>query len=433
MHRLTAWANEGVDIHAKLPWLSAYLGHQNVIGTEVYLKATPQLLELASSRFEQHLRGAPPTAMTKAAPTGAVRARRIVLHRVSAPPTRREPAHDARLPGCAEAAVRVHGATPRPGCRLAGVGDLDADAIAAFLDHIEVERSNSAATRNCRRAAIRSFFKHLVRNDLAHSQQYTRVLAIPSKKARQRPATYLEADDVRAIIAKPDRRTADGWRDYTLLLFLYNCGARVSEATGVQWDDLQLVPPRQVRLRGKGRKERLLPLWRETADALHRLRGMAAGAERQHVFVNRQGQPLTRDGVAYILRKYASAVAVAGPPDACPQADHAPCAAPQLRGGAAAVGHRRHRDPRLSRPCQRRHDRPIHHHEPADEARCAADVLEACRHRARENQAMEAKAGPARVLAVALIGVDLCGVRRAAVTGHDNVAGGPLRIKPNSG
>ena len=55
VHRLTAWANEGVDVHAKLPWLSAYLGHQNVLGTEVYLKATPQLLELASNRFEQHL------------------------------------------------------------------------------------------------------------------------------------------------------------------------------------------------------------------------------------------------------------------------------------------------------------------------------------------------------------------------------------------
>jgi len=60
VHRLTAWANEGVDIHAKLPLLSAYLGHQNIIGTEVYLKATPQLLELASSRFEQHLHSACP-------------------------------------------------------------------------------------------------------------------------------------------------------------------------------------------------------------------------------------------------------------------------------------------------------------------------------------------------------------------------------------
>lgn len=189
------------------------------------------------------------------------------------------------------------------------LGDLDADTVGQFLDHIETARSNSAGTRNCRRAAIRSFFKHLVRNDLERSQQYTRVLAIPSKKARQRPATYLEADDVRAILGKPDRRTSDGWRDYTLLLFLYNCGARVSEALGVCWDDLHLAAPRQVRLRGKGKKERLLPLWRETADALHRLSGMTATHDRQHVFVNRHGQPLTRDGIAYILHKHVSAVA----------------------------------------------------------------------------------------------------------------------------
>ena len=187
--------------------------------------------------------------------------------------------------------------------------DLDADAVAGFLDQIESGRSNAAVTRNCRRAAIRSFFKHLVRNDLTHSKQYTRVLAIPSKKARQRPATYVEADDMRAIIAMPDRRTRNGWRDYTLLLFLYNCGARVSEATGLRWDDLQLVPPRQVRLRGKGKKERLLPLWRETADALRRLHDMAVRRDHQPVFVNRHGQPLTRDGVAYILGKHASAVA----------------------------------------------------------------------------------------------------------------------------
>ena len=149
----------------------------------------------------------------------------------------------------------------RSGRQIASLelGDLDVDAITGFLDHIEINRSNSAATRNCRRAALRSFFKHLVRNDLAHSRQYTRVLAIPSKKARQRPATYLEADDVRAIIAKPDQRTVDGWRDYALLLFLYNCGARVSEATGVRWSDLQLVPPRQVRLHGKAPVRRPAP------------------------------------------------------------------------------------------------------------------------------------------------------------------------------
>jgi site-specific recombinase XerD len=200
----------------------------------------------------------------------------------------------------------------RRSCDMASLEpkDLDADMIAAFLDHLETARSNSATTRNCRRAAIRSFFRHLVRNDLAHAQQYTQVLAIPAKKSRHRPAAYLEPTDVRAIIAHPDRRTVDGWRDYTLLLFLYNSGARVSEAAGLRWSDLQLAPSRQVRLRGKGKRERILPLWRETADALHRLRGRPTGTDdQQHVFLNHQGQPLTRDGIAYILHKHASALA----------------------------------------------------------------------------------------------------------------------------
>lgn len=193
------------------------------------------------------------------------------------------------------------------------LGDIDADAVTRFLDHIEAQRSNSAATRNCRRAAIRGFFKHLLRNDLAHSQQYVRVLAIPAKKARQRPATYLEAEDVRLIISMPNQHTFDGWRDYTLLLFLYNCGARVSEAAGLRWDDLQLVAPRQVRLRGKGKKERLLPLWTETANALHRLRGMTDATDGQCVFLNRHGQPITRDGVAYVLNKHAATAACDNP------------------------------------------------------------------------------------------------------------------------
>ena len=193
------------------------------------------------------------------------------------------------------------------------LSDLDVDAVTRFLDHLEVERSNSPASRNCRRAAIRGFFKHLVRNDVTHSQQYMRVLAIPAKKARLRPATYLEADDARLIISMPDRRTPDGWRDYTLLLFLYNCGARVAEAAGLRWDDLQLLPPRHVRLHGKGKKDRLLPLWPETANALHRLRGITHAADQQCVFANRHGQPLTRDGIAYVLSKHVAAAARINP------------------------------------------------------------------------------------------------------------------------
>ncbi len=191
--------------------------------------------------------------------------------------------------------------------------DLDADTICAFLTHIETVRANAATTRNCRRAALRSFIKHLLREDPTHAHQYIKILAIPAKRARHRPATYLEADDIRAIIASPDRRTVDGWRDYTLLLFLYNCGARVSEAAGVCWADVQWAPPRHVRLRGKGRKERLLPLWRETADALHRLQDITRTGEHQHIFLNRYGQPLTRDGIAYILNKHVLAAAPTHP------------------------------------------------------------------------------------------------------------------------
>ena len=84
--------------------------------------------------------------------------------------------------------------------------DLDGGTIAEFLDHIEAT-ARTPLPHNCRRAALRSFFKHLVRNDLAHSSNMREVLAIPSKKARRQPATYLEADDVRAIIAKPNQRT----------------------------------------------------------------------------------------------------------------------------------------------------------------------------------------------------------------------------------
>ncbi|MHB8354578.1 MAG: tyrosine-type recombinase/integrase, partial [Burkholderiales bacterium] len=182
--------------------------------------------------------------------------------------------------------------------------DLNVEAIAQFLGHLEAVRSNSSATRNCRRAAVRSFFRHLVRHDLTHSQQYMRVLAIPAKRARHRPASYIEADDMRAILAKPDRRTPSGLRDYALLLFLYNTGARVSEAAGLRFGDLQLDAPRQVRLRGKGKRERVLPLWRETATALRRLTGAVIAHAGANVFVNHHNDPLTRDGIAYILRQH---------------------------------------------------------------------------------------------------------------------------------
>ncbi|GGO83821.1 integrase [Marinobacterium nitratireducens] len=229
-----------------------------------------------------------------------------------------------RLRGASPHTVRAYRDTLRllfiyladtKGCAVADLqlSDLRVDEIAAFLTQLESVRANAIATRNCRLAAIRSFCKHLIRVDLPHAEQYQRILALPAKKCRQPLAVYLEAEEVHAIIDQPDRRTALGQRDHGLLLFLYNTGARISEALAVCCADLHLTPPRQVRLHGKGRKDRLCPLWRETTQALQRLPTVRDGKPGGFVFVNRQGQPLTRDGVAYLLRKYVAAAIPSAP------------------------------------------------------------------------------------------------------------------------
>jgi integrase/recombinase XerD len=179
--------------------------------------------------------------------------------------------------------------------------DNQSDTVLAFLDHVESRRGNSAVTRNCRLAAVRSFVQHLLRHDVTRAGQYGRILAIRNKKAIRRAAIYLEPEEARAIIEAVDRRSRDGERDHALLLFLYNTGARVSEALTVRVCDLQLERPRQVRLLGKGGKERICPLWSETASALHRI---VRERTEDFLFRNSRGTPLTRDGVAYLLRKY---------------------------------------------------------------------------------------------------------------------------------
>ena len=181
--------------------------------------------------------------------------------------------------------------------------DIRADAVLAFLDHVESVRGNTAVTRNCRLAAIRSFVDHLLRHDMTRAEQYGRILAIPAKRARQRLVSYLEPAEVRAIVAQVHPTTLIGARDRALLLLLYNTGARVAETLAVCPRDLQLQGSRHVRLRGKGNKERLCPIWPATATALRSLVG-ASTPRDEPIFRNAQGAPLTRDGVAYIIAKH---------------------------------------------------------------------------------------------------------------------------------
>lgn len=181
--------------------------------------------------------------------------------------------------------------------------DIRVDAVLAFLDHVESARRNSAATRNCRLAAIRSFVDHLLRHDVTRAEQYGRVLAIPAKRSRQRIVAYLEPDEARAVIAQVRSSDTTAARDRALLFLLYNTGARVAEVLVVCARDLQLQGSRCVRLRGKGNKERTCPIWSETATALRSLITDHASPD-DPIFRNARGAPLTRDGVAYIIAKY---------------------------------------------------------------------------------------------------------------------------------
>ena len=187
--------------------------------------------------------------------------------------------------------------------------DLTTERVVEFLDQLESSRGNTVATRNVRLTALRSLFHHLVREDPQHAGQYQRVLSLPSKKTRTPMISYLEPEEVQVLLKQPDLRKPDGVRDHALLLFLYNTGARIGEALIARWSDIHLVRPRQVHLHGKGRKDRILPLWPETGRALQRLLSLRAPAAEAFVFCNARGQALGRDGAAYILAKHLSRAA----------------------------------------------------------------------------------------------------------------------------
>jgi integrase/recombinase XerD len=133
--------------------------------------------------------------------------------------------------------------------------DLRANTVAAFLRYLERERGNSIATRNCRRIALRGFFQHALRRDPSRASQYTQCSRCPPNVALPTLPRYLEPHQMRSLLARPVRRQPRGQRDYALLLFLYNTGARIiSEAVAIRRRDLQAVPPCHVRLIGKGNK-----------------------------------------------------------------------------------------------------------------------------------------------------------------------------------
>jgi len=185
------------------------------------------------------------------------------------------------------------------------IEELDPEMVIAFLDHLEQERHNSVRTRNCRLAAIHSFFQHVAVRDPTMMNLASKVLGIQGKRATKPILGYIRQPDLEAILTAPDRSKPQGRRDHALLLFLTRTGARVSEAIGLNVGDLTLEWPSQVWLRGKGSKQRILPLAKDTASVLRAyLEERRVGSKPQSpVFLNARGRRLSRFGVTYILRR----------------------------------------------------------------------------------------------------------------------------------
>jgi integrase/recombinase XerD len=195
------------------------------------------------------------------------------------------------------------------------LADFAPDQILAFLDHLEGERGNGRSTRNARLAAVHAFARHAATRDPEHLALCQRLLAIPFKRARPRVVEYLEVEEMRALLAAPDTQTSAGRRDRALLLAMFNTGARVQEILDVRPCDLQLERPLQMRLRGKGRKERFCPLWPQTAEVLASLiRESRLDVDAtQPLFRSGRQRPLTRFGVRYLLRKYVQCARATAP------------------------------------------------------------------------------------------------------------------------
>ncbi|MCC7375682.1 MAG: tyrosine-type recombinase/integrase [Verrucomicrobiales bacterium] len=192
--------------------------------------------------------------------------------------------------------------TRRTSASMLPVTALNADAVLAFLAHLEAERGNSPRSRNARLAAIRSFVGYL--SDLlgpALPEPTRRILTIRSKRYTRRMMGFLTRAEIDALLRATDG-SRTGRRNHLLLLLLYNTGARVSEITGVRVRDVHATDYRQVLLHGKGRKERAVPLWAETRRTMRQWITTNELSDDAPLLSNRFGRPLTRSGVAWELR-----------------------------------------------------------------------------------------------------------------------------------
>lgn len=195
--------------------------------------------------------------------------------------------------------------------------DVDAPLVAAFLDSLEKERENTARTRNARLAAIRSFFRFVAFQEPAHAALIQRVIAIPQKRPTRHVVGFLSNVEVDALVAAPDQNLWLGRRDHLLLVVAIQTGMRVSEIACLRIEDVTIGATSSIHCLGKGRKERITPLGRQTASVLRRWINERGAVPTAPLFPARHGGPLSRDAVEGLVKKYVKAAAHTCPTLSC--------------------------------------------------------------------------------------------------------------------
>ena len=183
------------------------------------------------------------------------------------------------------------------------IPQLDASSILRFLDGLEKDRGNSIVSRNLRLTAIRSFYRMVALHDPASTGIATQILAIPLKRTNTRLCEYLTREEMDAVLASIDRTQWRGRRDYGLLLIMYNSGARVSELSTLRQGQITFAGKSYVQLHGKGRKERVVPLWPRTARILKEWFRELGQQEQAVAFPSIRGEPLSRFAIHLLLHK----------------------------------------------------------------------------------------------------------------------------------
>ena len=185
---------------------------------------------------------------------------------------------------------------------------IDVSLVEAFLDYLERERKSSPSTRNHRLATLHAFFRYVQAEEPSHMLQCQKILAIPLRRHARRTVGYVSKEELAEILAQPDLKASQGRRDAVLLSVLYDTGARVQELIDLSVGDVRLDSPAQLRLLGKGRKMRAVPLMDNTVQLLrdHLQENHLNRPEQfdKPLFQNARHQRLSRSGVRYILQKY---------------------------------------------------------------------------------------------------------------------------------